>query len=579
MKSKIFFSLLAIGSALSAASSPITPEMALSRLKETGRHAKASSSPRLVDIISDEAGNPAIYHFTYSGDDGFMLLSADDGVAPLLGYSETNSFASGEIPGHISSWLSYYAGQISDAMTLAVAPWEERRQNVRAADKAPIDPLIKSRWDQGSPYNNLCPVIDSRRCVTGCVATAMAQVMNYWEYPLSGKGSVAYSPSTTDEDLFLDFSEITFDWANMLDIYGRSYSSTSAKAVATLMKACGYSVKMEYSPSASGARSGLIPNALKTYFGYDQGVTYKEYSNYKLNKDAWIDLVYDNLATIGPVIYSGQSSSGGHCFVCDGYDGKGYFHINWGWGGMSDGYFLLDELTPGEIGTGGHYGGYNMEQEVTVGIMPPVGRLSLVSTSIDNAADDTGNVAGWGKVYRINDIYNILLSVKLRVSGGHVSSPLYVSIYETDPVTKTNGSLALETVFDEPLNASDGVVTCSTSINFSNFNPSKFYTLVISYDLKGKKTTLESVRLAASSGVEDIWAQSPSLSLRIDGNLLIAEGEGETLLRVIDTKGRVVVSAKGHSPGAQLDGLASGIYIGMAESAGGEIQTLKIVRK
>lgn len=545
--------------ALGASAAPVSPEGALSRLSAKGlMHMKGVSSPRLVDVINDDFGNPAIYHYTYSGDRGFMLLPADDAAAPVLGYSPDNSFMAEGLPEHMHSWLSYYSAQIYDAREMALPAWRDEAVATRAGEKEAIAPLLKTRWDQGSPYNNLCPTSGGARCVTGCVATAMAQVMKYWEYPVSGQGQITYNPEELGKDLFLDFSAVTFDWANMLDSYGRNYSSTSARAVAELMQACGYSVRMGYTPYASGARANFIPGALMTNFGYDRDVTYKEASVYR---DTWEDIVYNDLATVGPVIYSGVSSGGGHCFVCDGYDGNGYFHINWGWSGMSDGYFLLNALNPSQVGTGGYSGGYNAQQEVTVGIMPPVGRVSLVSTSIDNAASDTGNVSGWGKVYRINDPSNIQLSVKLRISGGHVNSPLYVTIYENDPDTKANVATVFDKEFLHAINASDGVITTSVSASISNFNPSRFYTMNIAYELKGKKTTLDSVRLGASSGVDEVAA------------------EGVDEWQIFDMGGVPLSRVSDAALPAALEGLAPGVYIARGTGADGCDVVRKFVKK
>ena len=573
MNFKILFAILALSAAGYAAGKSLSPAEALSRVVSSDiRKAKnASAAPTLLATSYDKTGNPAIFVYTYSGAEGFMLVSADDAVAPLLGYSETNSFILDDMPENLASWMSLYTDQIEAARDLA--PYVA--VGTRANEMAAIRPLLKTTWDQGSPFNAECPKVGNRLCVTGCVATAMAQVMKYWEYPLEGKGSIAYKPEMLDEELTLDFSTITFDWENMLDVYGKSYSTVERKAVATLMKACGYSVKMNYTPGESGAYSKDIVPALVNYFGYDRGVALKDRSGYA-SQDAWNAMIYNELKTAGPVIYNGRSSSGAHCFVCDGYDGNGYFHINWGWGGLSDGYFLLNELTPKEVGTGGHYGGYNLSQSAVVGIMPPVGRLTVEDISIDNAAADSGNVKGWGYTYRINDFSNILLSVDLIISGGHISAPLYYAVYDYDPDTKKNKELVLESEFDKPLNASDGKVTCSTYVHLNNYDPGKLYNLVVSYDLKGQRNTIGSVRLAASAGVEDVVLTQDVISLRHEGNVLIAEGDTPVNLQLYDLSGSSVASVSGVSPRIVLSGMAGGVYIAVAKSAEGRMKTLKL---
>ena len=505
-----------------------------------------------------------------------MLVSADDATVPLIGYSETNSFPLTDMDPNVASWMSLYTEQIQASRRLA--PYKVPAQT-RAEDKPAISPLLKTTWNQTSPYNGQCPLIRGQRSVTGCVATAMAQVMKYWEYPPRGKGSLSYRPQQLDYDLSINFDETEFDWDNMLDSYGRNTTSVQNNAVATLMKACGYSVKMDYSPWSSGAYSRDIANALKTYFGYDQGAGLKDRDGYT-SQEAWNNMVYQELVNVGPVILDGLSQDGAHCFVCDGYDGKGYFHINWGWGGLSDGYFLLNELTPGEVGVGGgdgHYSGYNMRQDAITGIMPPVGRLSCLGITIDNASSESGNVSGKGYIYRIDDPSNILVSVKLRITGGHITSPLYVTIYETDPETLKNEKVVLDTTFSNNINASDGEVTYTQSIRIDNFNPSKFYTLNFAYELKGKRTTIDSIKLAASSGVNGVAADSDSLEILNENGRITVKGEGMATIWVYDAAGRMVSHIKGYNPMVKADSLSPGVYLVKATDEKGATGSLKLL--
>ena len=567
--------MLISAAAATATAAPITPAEALGRLSgEGGERLRVSAkAPQLIETLTDGAGQPTIYVFTFSGERGFMLLAADDAVRPLLGYSETNSFGIREMPEQVKSWLDFYMVQVESAREL---PAYREVQSTRAGSWPAIAPLMKTQWDQTAPYNGLCPLSDGKRCVTGCVATAMAQVMKYWEYPATGKGSLTYKPKTLDQELSIDFSSTTFNWSAMQDTYGRSYSSTAAIAVANLMKACGYSVNMNYTPWESGAKSGDIANAMMKYFGYDSGVASKLRSSYS-SIDAWEEMIYNELKNVGPVIYSGQSSEGGHCFVCDGYDGNGYFHINWGWGGLSDGYFLLSDLRPGEIGTGGYYGGFNLFQDVVTGIMPPVGRLTLEKISIDNAADDSGNVKEWGGyTYRIMDFSNILLSVKVKVSGGQVKSPLYVTVYETDPATKKNGNIAHETQFEDDMRAGEGSNTFSTYVHFHNYDPSKLYTINIAYDLKGQRTTIGSVRMAASSGVDDVIASS-ELALWQEGDFVKAVGENSVTLAIYDLQGVKVCETAGAEASVATNKLQKGVYVAVATDVRGTTRTLKLL--
>ena len=573
MKIKVLVSILGLAVAGNVSARQLTPAEALSRVENSGvkRVKSTGGAPSLITVKYDKTGNPAIYVYTYSGNEGCMLVSADDAGTPLLGYSETNRFSTDNMPDNLASWLEYYSDEIENAR--GGVPYTVIK--TRAGEKAEIKPMVTSQWDQMDPYNSECPTLNGRACVTGCVATAMAQVMNYWQYPQTGKGSNTYTPAALGQQLSMDFSKVTFDWGHMRDTYPRNgYSATEKHAVATLMKACGYSVSMNYTNWESGAYSKNIMGALTNNFGYDQGVRQVLRSGYS-SQDEWNDMIYNELATTGPVIYGGQSTSGGHSFVCDGYDGNGYFHINWGWSGMSDGYFLLNELTPNEVGTGGHYGGYNLQQDAIVGIMPPVGRLTVEKIYIDNAADDSGNVKEWGYTYRIMNPSNISLAVDLTIKGGHVSAPLYYTIYDTDPATKKNKEVVLESTFDKPVNASDGKVTCSTSIRMNNFDPSKLYTLNVAYELKGKRETLGSIRMAASSGVDDI-TYGDGINLCLDGNVLKAECESAVSLSLYDVNGLLVGLSEGANPQINIAAIAPGVYIARAKSADGGLKTLKL---
>jgi len=310
-----------------------------------------------------DSDEPGVYIFGKSGG-GFYVLSADDTAVPLLGYSEDGSFSADNIPPAMRWWLSEYASQISNAKGSDNLTFKAAR-----AQRAEIAPLVKTVWNQGAPFNRKCPLLGSQRAVTGCVATALAQVMNYHEYPTTGTGSNSYTLDYNNTTVSLDFSKQTFDWANMADNYNGHYTIKQANAVAELMYACGVAVNIQYTPSESGAQSFAVAEALNKYFGYDQSVVCLDRQYYSAAE--WEELVYNQLKEYGPVQYSGSNSSVGHSFVCDGYRSDGYFHINWGWGGMSDGYFLLYALDPDQQGIGGSTAGYNSWQDIIANVSRP----------------------------------------------------------------------------------------------------------------------------------------------------------------------------------------------------------------
>ncbi len=373
---RIISSLFAIaGIGFAAIASPLTPDAALQRARKSGAKKAAYTNAgqmTLSHTFSTETGSPTIYVFDNTAQPGYILLSADDVATPVLGYSDNGSFDLKEMSPQMKWWLEQYAAQIEYAVKHRTAS-----AVIPTRANAAIAPMIKTKWNQSAPYNELCPTDPStnKRCVTGCVATAMAQVMAYWKYPAVGKGTVNYRPRGFSTNLTMDFTQTRFDWANMLDEYSAGkYNATQANAVATLMKACGYSSKMNYSSSASGATSYNMGNALINNFNYNRNISYEQRNYYSTSE--WNRMVYDELAAGRPVLYGGQSEGGGHQFVCDGYN-DGFYHINWGWGGMSDGYFKLESLNPDSEGIGGGAGGYNFMQDIIKGVQP---------TATDNAS-------------------------------------------------------------------------------------------------------------------------------------------------------------------------------------------------
>lgn len=354
-------------SASSADAAPLTPEAALSRASQSGilkANGGALQNARLVYTQSDSQSEAACYVFGMPGGNGFAVVSADDLTASLLGYSDEGSFDAANIPEPMKYWLESYADQIEWARGHESAA---RVNAVTRPRRTAIAPLVTTRWNQSSPYNDKCPQVNGYRCVTGCVATAMAQAMKYHNWPAQGEGSHSYT--WRNSTLSMDFSTITFDWDNMLDTYGSDATAAQKDAVATLMNACGISVDMNYGTGASGAVQAKMTNGLSAYFGYSKGIYSAKREFYGLLD--WEALIYNNLRDCGPVVYGGQSNDGGHSFICDGYSSDGYFHINWGWGGMSDGYFLLTALNPSSQGIGGSTSGYNFTQDAIIGIKKP----------------------------------------------------------------------------------------------------------------------------------------------------------------------------------------------------------------
>ena len=323
--------------------------------------------------ISSAAGFSNVYVFTT--DNSFVLLSADDCVQPILGYSLTSRFEIENMPANKRAWIQGYSDIIQYAIehqTRASAEvarqWHDLAEGNLDMGRAitVVAPLIQTQWDQGWPYNNLCP----DGTVTGCVATAMAQMMKYWNYPPTGIGMHSYE--WNGQTVSADFGSTTYDWDNMLNSYSDNSTEAQQNAVATLMFHCGVSVDMNYGPGwagGSGAFAESIAGALINYFNYSPETQLIYRANYSSND--WTNMIKAELDQSRPIVYCGSGSGGGHAFVCDGYNNSNYFHFNWGWSGYCDEYYSLDDLSPGPGGIGsGSIGEFNDSQNAVFYAQP-----------------------------------------------------------------------------------------------------------------------------------------------------------------------------------------------------------------
>ncbi|MDE5585412.1 MAG: C10 family peptidase, partial [Muribaculaceae bacterium] len=320
-------------------------------------------------------GQQMVYVFN-TNNDGFIVVSADDSMTSLLGYSDKGIFDPANVSPAFKWWLSQYAEEAAYANKvnlLESASNDSATTRSESSDLQAIPNLITTQWGQEYPFNLDCPQIGNEKTVTGCVATAMAQIIKYHNYPASGNDTNSYEWNNTE--LSFDYANSSFQYDLMADNYSQSQSAESNEAVAKLLLACGVGVNMNYGLEESGASDMYIAYTLRHYFNYDNGVKYLKRNFF--TADQWENLIYSELLQKRPVIYGGQAPKGGHQFICDGYDGNGYFHINWGWNGHGDGHFLLSALNPEFQGVGGFEGGYNSDQTIVCGIQPPVANSEI----------------------------------------------------------------------------------------------------------------------------------------------------------------------------------------------------------
>lgn len=386
--------VLMIGTAVAA---PVNPKRAAALAQsffssQTG----AKSGNRLADVPT-EWQYRGIYLFE-GADGGFVLVAADDAARPILGYSATGAMDTANMPPALQEWLKGYQKEI-DILREAKgfpphAEWYALEQGITPKDTVweGVEPMLTTFWDQGYPYNGYCP----GGSVTGCAATAQAQVMNYWKYPAFGQGSHSYTHVRYGVQQ-ADFGHTLYDWENMPVEATASSPMVEKEAVALLMYHCGVSLEMDYSRDGSAA-AGLagisgyasIDNSLKDYFGYSNQmrVVHKDFG---YGNAEWRDMIIADLDLGHPIVYTGAAEEGGHGFVCDGYDSRGYMHFNFGWSGRGDGYFPVDSISPGVGGVGGNVTyTFNMSNAALLGLVPEY-RLrvsdTLFSMNRDGGAD------------------------------------------------------------------------------------------------------------------------------------------------------------------------------------------------
>lgn len=369
MKKLLLLSALAVAAA-PAWGVTISPETALARALSSAVHLNARVAQSHDWELAYTAPVPEHEEkagcYLFKSANGFLIASADDRARGLLAYGDDNGFDVKTMSPEMKWWLEEYGREMYAAKD---EPWGEGDQDAITDPKDPIAPLCATHWNQMSPYDEVCSEAYGRPVVTGCVATAMAQVMKYHNWPPQGKGEHTYR--SEGKEFSCDFGSIIFDWKNMTDNYGRYSTKAERHAVAELMYACGVSVGMHYHPGGSGADPACVSPGLIAYFDYDESGYMAQRRYYGLQE--WNDLIYTQLKEYGPVQYSGfTAGGGGHSFVCDGYAKGGYYHINWGWGGANDGFFQLTALKANHLreDRSEGQGGFNFNQMVNVNIRP-----------------------------------------------------------------------------------------------------------------------------------------------------------------------------------------------------------------
>lgn len=350
------------------------------------------------------------YLFVGADGEGFVLLSADDCVWPLLGYSHTSAFAVEGMPANIEAWIDGYQGEIASVkaagipQSAAVAEeWYRLMAGTgRETKAAVVGPLLETRWSQSPVYNDWCPYdsVNGGRSVTGCSATATSQVMRYWRHPMQGRGSFSYDAGRHGV-LAVNYDTSFYEWDSMPQVVNQFCTPGQRRATAKLCYEVGVAMHMEYSAVGSGAyehSGGMLSRystelALKKYFSYNPAMFYAQKQGY--TDDEWVELLSGELDEGHPLIYSGTGGDNVHAFVVDGYDSYGFFHVNWGWGGICDGYFNIRHLVI-QASSYMNYTPYNEMNDALIHMYPITPNDSVSTVTLVSADTSMGTVSGCG---------------------------------------------------------------------------------------------------------------------------------------------------------------------------------------
>lgn len=417
--------------------------------KQTSKQAKASGEKKLITL--EETLNYTIIGYK---DGGYVVIANDDMFIPVLGYSDT--ILPDTKPANLQWWLNCMNTTLEEMKKEGLSYNTITSSSMHSNGAGP---LVKAQWSQGEPFNNLCPRIGGSytgNYVTGCVATAMAQIMYTHRFPTKGIGSHEYIMTNEDGSLTLkaDFGNTIYDWTNMQDDYSSFYLPIKATAVATLMSHCGISVNMEYGIDGSASTTMQAAIALSDYFGYNHNTRLLNREYY--NAEEWMEYIYHDINYGLPILYGASDNlSGGHAFVIDGYNENGLVHVNWGWGpDGGNGFYDISILNP----SGTTYK-FNKGQSMVIGIDPYHNEpevLSFVSDGItankvnNMLLNASGNIFNVSKRTFTGQVGLILVAEngdveELKVLGT-TTNPLEINTYEGYNVNGSNPSLMVSSI-------------------------------------------------------------------------------------------------------------------------------------
>lgn len=477
---------------------------------------------------------------------GFVVVSNDDSVTDIVGYSK-ESFSV------IPPAMEWFINTVDNNMQ------EMTKSGVLYAPIPPstefpesVEPLLKSTWDQGKPYNILCPGgngSSTRLYPTGCVATALSQIMYYHKYPEVGIGEHQYSfqpESGVGRIISANFGETHYDWTNMLDDYSKGYTDEQANAVATLMLHCGVAVEMGYTASGSGAYGQEACLGIKKFFGYNKNA--RLYTRDYYTAELWMEMIFKELNLKRPIYYHGVSEGGGgHAFIIDGYDKDGFVHVNWGWGGKSNGFFDIALLNPPGSS-------YSKEQGMILGMCKP---------DVDIPYESQVVATELGFVFSGTNTKRVTISGVIHNAGAEKFVGTIACVLEN-----SENTIVLKKQEDLTLQAITGGMWFNTKFSLLSNNlssiPDGTYRLFVGsktaedtrWQLVRPKEGEISSYTVVKNGTDVTWTES-----RDDRWTSTTTGISSVTIKPNDTVNPYIFDLQGRNQGKDMNSLNKGIYI------------------
>ena len=521
---KLYVFVLSVIAVLAANAEPVSRSEALQKARQfmPGKQFNANqASSRSKRVMADKEP----FYIFNAEEGGFVVISGDDRTVPVIGYSEKGQLLQDDMPDNLRSWLDGYAEQLQAIENGEATPALPRSAKVTrgVSAKPAIAPLIKTTWNQSGPYSLLTPTythtnnnneVVSDPTVTGCVATALAQVMNYYQWPASCPALEGYTTSTLGLNVEA-LTATTFNWSLMKNSYADSETGEEAYEVSKLMRYIGQAIHMNYNLAENGGSAGSADmNVMINTFGYSKQVYSESRGNYTTAE--WEDMLYRELAAGRPVLYDGAANTGtGHQFICDGYDGNGLFHINWGWGSYQDNYFVISLANPTDTGIGGGTGksGYIFRQGAVFGFQPGSvnePEIPVITSNVDGFSDAT-----YSRSSGDEDFVSISTgSCKIYASYSYVPTNTYNieaawALWQNDQVLGIVSNISNKTINNTQLSAGWSSIRYSPSpVSFGAGLPDGDYRLVQVWRPQG------------STGDWTVMSSMKSLRVNISGNTL-----------------------------------------------------------